>query len=121
MIKWRLSHDEIEEDEDEDLKSQEAREKVRATIFLGCTSNMGSCGMREYLRYLCQHKMISCIVTTTGGIEEDIMKCLEPVYLGDFNMKGSDLREKGINRIGNIIVPNNNYIKLEEWFVPLVN
>ena len=31
---------------------------------------MASCGMREYIRYLCQHKMIDCIVTTTGGIEE---------------------------------------------------
>jgi len=45
---------------------------------------MASCGMREYIRYLCQHKMVDQIVTTTGGIEEDIMKCMAPCFIGDF-------------------------------------
>lgn len=36
--------------------------------------------------------MVDAIVTTTGGIEEDIMKCLAPTYLGDFYLKGKDLR-----------------------------
>lgn len=60
--------------------------------------------------------MIDCIVTTTGGIEEDIMKCLAPTYIGDFHLKGKDLRTEGLNRIGNLIVPNNNYCLLESWF-----
>jgi len=64
----------------------EKRKNTRCTIFLGMTSNMGSCGMREYIRYLCQHKMIDAIVTTTGGIEEDIMKCLAPFYIGEFSL-----------------------------------
>jgi deoxyhypusine synthase len=29
---------------------------------------MASCGMRDIIKYLTQHKMIDCIVTTTGGI-----------------------------------------------------
>jgi deoxyhypusine synthase len=53
MIKWRLSHEPIKESESADLKIMENREKVRCTIFLGYTSNMASCGMREYIRYLC--------------------------------------------------------------------
>jgi len=81
MIHWRLSDEPVKEDEDDELK---VRDKVRCTIFLGYTSNMVSCGMREIIRYLCQHKMIDCIVTTTGGIEEDIMKCLADTYIGDF-------------------------------------
>jgi deoxyhypusine synthase len=76
--------------------------------------------MRDYIRYLCEHKMISAIVTTTGGIEEDIMKTMAPTYIGDFALKGSELRSKGINRIGNLLIPNNNYSLLEEWFLPLV-
>ena len=93
MIKWRLSDDPIAEDEEEEYKDPEVRAKTRCAIFLGYTSNMASCGMREYIRYLCQHKMVSCIVTTTGGIEEDIMKCLAPCFIGDFSLKGSVLRE----------------------------
>jgi len=54
---------------------------------------MASCGMREYIRYLCQHKMISAIVTTTGGIEEDIMKLLANHYIGDFALDGKTLRD----------------------------
>lgn len=81
---------------------------------------MASCGMREYIRYLCQHKMISCIVTTCGGIEEDFMKLLANHYIGDFALDGEKLRGKGLNRIGNLIVPNNNYSLLESWFLELV-
>lgn len=92
MIKWRLSDEPIAQNETEELKILENRQKVRCTIFLGYTSNMTSCGMREYIRYLCQHKMIDCIVTTCGGIEEDFMKCLAPHYMGDFYLKGKDLR-----------------------------
>ena len=120
MIKWRLSDEPIAEDETEEFKDMEVRKKTRCTIYLGYTSNMASCGMREYIRYLCQHKMISCIVTTTGGIEEDIMKCMAPHLMGDFALKGKDLRDQGLNRIGNLIVPNKNYSLLEEWFLPLV-
>ena len=47
------------------------------------------------------------------------MKCMAPSYLGDFSLRGAELRKKGINRIGNLIVPNNNYCKFEEWILPI--
>ena len=120
MIKWRLSDDPVEEDENDHFKDPEVRKQTRCTIFLGYTSNMASCGMREYIRYLCEHKMIDAIVTTTGGVEEDLMKLLAPHYIGDFTLDGKSLRDKGLNRIGNLIVPNNNYELLEKWFRPLI-
>lgn len=40
---------------------------------------------------------VSCLVTTAGGIEEDLIKCLGPTYLGDFNLDGATLRSKGLN------------------------
>lgn len=91
----------------------------RTTVFLGYTSNLVSSGMREILRYLVQHKHVSAIVTTAGGVEEDLIKCLAPTYLGDFAAQGSTLRDKGINRIGNLFVPNDNYCKFEDWIVPI--
>ena len=33
-------------------------------------------------------------------------KCLAPTYMGDFSLDGATLRKKGINRIGNMLVPN---------------
>lgn len=47
---------------------------------------MISSGVREIIKYLAQHKMIDCIVTSTGGIEEDFMKCLGNFNMGDFQM-----------------------------------
>lgn len=40
------------------------------------------------------------LVTTAGGVEEDIIKCLAPTYLGEFSLSGKELRENGINRWG---------------------
>ena len=44
---------------------------------------------------------VDVLVTTAGGVEEDLIKCLAPTYLGDFKLKGSDLRASGVNRLGN--------------------
>jgi deoxyhypusine synthase len=118
MIKWRLSDVEVTEDDSDYFKDPKIREHTRCTIFLGYTSNMASCGMRELIRYLCEHKMVDAIVTTAGGIEEDFIKCLAPTYIGEFEHKGSVLREKDINRIGNLLIPNENYCLFEEWIQP---
>ena len=60
--------------------------------------------------------MVDCIVASAGGVEEDFIKCLAPTYLGDFSLPGRELRDKGINRIGNLLVRNNNYVKFEVCF-----
>jgi len=121
MRAWRLSDEPAPDDEDEAFRSAEARAAVRCTIFLGFTSNLVSAGTRETIRYLVQHRKVSCIVTTAGAVEEDLMKCLAPHYMGDFALKGADLRPKGINRIGNLLVPNRNYCLFEDWFSPVLD
>jgi len=37
--------------------------------------------------------MISAIVTTTGGIEEDFMKLMANHYIGDFHLDCKTLRD----------------------------
>uniref|UniRef100_A0A8C3NJP2 Deoxyhypusine synthase n=1 Tax=Geospiza parvula TaxID=87175 RepID=A0A8C3NJP2_GEOPR len=91
------------------------------TIFLGFTSNLVSSGVRESIRYLVQNGMVDVLVTTAGGVEEDLIKCLAPTYIGDFHLRGRDLRENGINRIGNLLVPNDNYCKFEDWLMPILD
>ncbi|KAJ5223251.1 deoxyhypusine synthase [Penicillium chermesinum] len=93
----------------------------KTTIFLGYTSNLISSGLRDTLRYLVKHNHVSAIVTTAGGVEEDIIKCLAPTYLGSFATPGAGLRAKGLNRIGNLLVPNNNYCAFEDWVVPILD
>ncbi len=92
----------------------------RAFIYLGYTSNMVSSGLRDIFRYLVQQKKVNIVVTTAGGIEEDIIKCLGNFILGDFRASGRLLREKGINRIGNIFASNNRYVEFEKFFQPIL-
>jgi len=92
----------------------------KAIIYLGYTSNMVSSGLRDIFRYLAEHKKVDVIVTTAGGIEEDIIKCLGDFILGEFSASGEMLKEKGVNRIGNIYVPNSRYCKFEDFIVPIL-
>lgn len=94
--------------------------KDNAFIFLGYTSNMISSGLRDIIRFLVQNKKVNVLVTTTGGIEEDIIKCMGSFVVGDFRANGSELRKKGINRIGNIFASNQRYIEFEEFFQPIL-
>eukprot|EP00732_Lithocolla_globosa_P002994 Lithocolla_globosa_v1_NODE_2200_length_2113_cov_12.898445.p1 type:complete len:359 gc:universal NODE_2200_length_2113_cov_12.898445:195-1271(+) len=120
MRNWRLDQDPIKEDEEEEYKDPAKRAQVKCKIYLSYTSNMASCGVREVIRFLVQHKMVDVLVSTAGGIEEDFIKCLAPTYLGSFDkVDGSTLRKKGLNRIGNLLVPNSNYCKFEDWILPI--
>ncbi len=91
-----------------------------AFIYLGYTSNMVSSGLRDIFRWLVENKKVNIVVTTAGGVEEDIIKCLGDFYLGDFRASGKELREKGINRIGNIFASNNRYVEFEDFFQPIL-
>ncbi|KAK8923129.1 Deoxyhypusine synthase [Metarhizium anisopliae] len=102
---------------------QASNTSEKTTIFLGYTSNLISSGLRGTLRWLAQHKHVSAIVTTAGGIEEDFIKCLGSgtTYMSSFSVPGADLRKRGLNRIGNLIVPNANYCAFEDWVVPILD
>ena len=120
MRKWRGKHiDSLPEHERTGEFDDEGYQK--STIFMGYTSNLISSGLRDTLRFLVQHKMVSAIVSSAGGIEEDLIKVLAPTYMGDFSLPGKGLRDQGMNRIGNLLVPNDNYCKFEEWIVPILD
>ncbi|KAL8161154.1 hypothetical protein V2J09_012643 [Rumex salicifolius] len=119
MLEWKLSLEDAAEDCSEEEKDKVYRESVRCKVFLGFTSNLVSSGLRDIIRYLVEHHMVDVIVTTAGGVEEDLIKCLAPTYKGEFSLPGAQLRSKGLNRIGNLLVPNENYCQFEDWTQPI--
>jgi len=94
--------------------------KENVTIFLGYTSNMISSGVRESILHLVKNKMVHAIVTTAGGVEEDIIKTHKHFLHGSFEAEGKKLREKGVNRTGNIFIPNERYIWFEKFMQPVL-
>jgi len=95
--------------------------REKATIFFGFTSNMISSGIREYISWLVKNKQVQVLVTTPGGVEEDIIKAMKPFVIGDYDAPGKTLNEKGINRTGNIFCPNNCYVYFERFMNRLLN
>ena len=90
----------------------------KAVIFLSFTSNMISSGLRELFAFMVKEKMVDVIITSVGSIEEDLIKTKKPFLLGDFNLDDKELHKKGINRIGNILVPDDRYELLEDLLTP---
>ncbi len=102
-------------------KASEIIKKMRkdnTTIFLSFTSNMVSSGLREIFASLVKNKMIDVIITSVGSIEEDLIKCKKPFLLGSFDISDTELHRKGVNRIGNVFVPNDRYVHLENVLQP---
>jgi len=86
-----------------------------AKIFLTFTSNMVTSGLRGFFAQLCKLKIPHILVTTSGAIEEDIMKSLgEQFEISNFHADDTALHERGENRIGNLIIRNEAYMKFED-------
>ncbi|KAM1062043.1 hypothetical protein ACFX14_026326 [Malus domestica] len=103
MLDWSLADEAIDEDCNEEERDLKYRKSVKCKVFLGFTSNLVSSGIRDTIRYLVEHHMVDVVVSSAGGIEEDLVKCLAPTYRGDFSLPGALLRSKGLNRIGNLL------------------
>ncbi len=83
--------------------------------FISFTGNLVATGTRGALKELVKRKLVDVIVTTCGTIDHDVARCWKDYYKGSFLMNDAKLREKDINRLGNVLVPNDSYgIIIEE-------
>ena len=77
--------------------------------FLSFTGNLVATGTRGVLRELVKRKLVDVVITTCGTIDHDMARCWKDYYRGSFVMNDSKLHEKGVNRLGNVLVPNDSY------------
>lgn len=85
------------------------------TLFLSFTSNLIASGIRGVIKEFISKGFVDVIVTAGGAIDHDIIRSLDDYLLGDFQLDDVRLHEKGINRLGNILVPNERYGLFEGW------
>ena len=86
-----------------------------ATIYLTCTSNIISSGLREVVASLIREGYVDVLITTSGSLTEDVIKSARPFKMGEWQADEAELREQGINRLGNIYVPSDRYVWLEQY------
>jgi deoxyhypusine synthase len=94
----------------------------KCTIFLSFPACIVSTGTRGVLRRLVEERLVDVIVTTCGTLDHDLARVWKKYYHGDFMMDDASLHREGINRLGNILIPNDSYgIILEQKMQPILD
>jgi deoxyhypusine synthase len=78
-------------------------------------------GCRGIYRDLIKNQLVDVFITTSGMVDHDYARVWRDYYHGDFEMDDSELYKKGINREGNVLIPNECYGEiLEDRIQPLL-
>jgi deoxyhypusine synthase len=94
--------------------------------FLSFPACIIATGNRGIIKEMIKRKWFNVIVTTCGTLDHDVARSFKNYYHGSFRMNDIMLHKKGINRIGNILVPNDSYgiiieEKMNEWLKEIYN
>lgn len=77
--------------------------------FLSFPADIIATGTRGLIKEFVKRKFFDVIVTTCGTLDHDLARSYKDYFHGDFNMNDKLLHKNGINRIGNILVPDESY------------
>ena len=77
--------------------------------FLSFPADICATGTRGVIKELVKRKLVDIIITTCGTLDHDVARCWKDYYKGSFIMNDSKLHQEGLNRLGNVIVPNDSY------------
>lgn len=84
-------------------------EDKRCLKFISFTGNLVATGTRGALKELVKRRLVDVVVTTCGTIDHDLARSWKDYYKGSFLMSDAKLRSQKINRLGNVLVPNESY------------
>ena len=74
-------------------------------------------GTRGFFVEAIKRKAYNVIITTCGTLDHDIARTYQAYYHGAFELDDVELGEQGLNRLGNVIVPNECYAEILEQSV----
>jgi deoxyhypusine synthase len=90
--------------------------------FLSFPACIISTGTRGIIKELLKKKLFDVVITTAGTLDHDLARIWEDYYHGSFSADDKELHKKGINRLGNIFIPNESYgIILEKKMQPILS
>lgn len=85
---------------------------------LSFTGNLVSTGLRGVLAQLVGSGLFNVVITTTGAVDHDVARAVGgSYYRGYFEMDDAELHEKGYHRLGNVLIPIEDYGPRVEAFV----
>jgi len=94
---------------------EEMFKKKDCLKFLSFPACIISTGTRGIIKEMVRRKLFDVLITTCGTLDHDLARVWKNYYHGSFLMDDKELYKKGINRLGNVLVPNESYgIIIEE-------
>ncbi|NLI73404.1 MAG: deoxyhypusine synthase [Euryarchaeota archaeon] len=88
--------------------------------FLSFPACIMATGTRGIIVELVKRKLVDAIITTCGTLDHDLARTWKKYYHGDFHMDDIELHQQGMNRLGNVLVPNESYgAVLEQMLTPM--
>ncbi len=91
--------------------------KEENTTFFSFPACINATGTRGVVKELVKRKLVDVIITTCGTLDHDIARSFKDYYHGSFLMDDAELHHEGINRLGNVLVPNESYGEVMENFM----
>lgn len=79
------------------------------TTFLSFPADIISTGTRGVINEIVKRKLVDVIITTNGTLDHDIARTYTDYYCGTFDFSDKKLRDLGINRLGNVFIPDESY------------
>ena len=90
---------------------------LRILSFPACIMSTGTRGV---IVDMVKDGHIDLIITTCGTLDHDLSRTWAEYYKGDFMMDDAKLRENGVSRLGNVLVPDECYgLVLEDRLLPM--
>ena len=77
--------------------------------FLSFPACIVATGTRGVLKEMVRRRFVDVIVTTCGTLDHDVARSWRDYYRGSFDLDDGELHKKGLNRLGNVLVPNESY------------
>ncbi len=77
--------------------------------FLSFPACIVATGTRGALKEMVKRRLIDVIITTCGTLDHDLARSWRNYYRGSFNLDDRELHKAGINRLGNVLIPNESY------------
>lgn len=84
-------------------------EKPDCTTFLSFPACIAATGTRGILKQLVKENKVDSVITTCGTLDHDLARIWKDYYQGKFQSDDAELHQQGVNRLGNVYVPNESY------------
>lgn len=98
--------------------------KPGVTRILSFPAALSATGVRGVIAGMVRDGMVDAIVTTCGTLDHDLARTWRDYYHGSFDLDDKALHKEDVNRLGNVLVPNESYgeileERLQPWLVEM--